>query len=57
MMIKCSACGSELKEPGGLLFGSPEPDGMVTKDHLCVHCLANIRNAFVMFKVLKGMKS
>lgn len=37
---KCAACGKELDEPGGILFGPPEANENVRKRHLCLVCYA-----------------
>lgn len=40
MAIKpvCDRGGSELIEPGGLLFSPPDAGGLVKKYHLCREC-------------------
>jgi len=38
IVLFCDACGSELNEVGGLLFGPPDAFGMTRKQHLCVTC-------------------
>ena len=36
--VKCSRCGEELFEPGGLAFSPPDEHDSATKYHLCKHC-------------------
>lgn len=39
----CDACHEELTEFGAILFGPPDSDGRVRKEHVCVACYAIVR--------------
>lgn len=34
----CNACFDQLDEPGALIFGPPDEDGLAKKWHICAFC-------------------
>lgn len=36
--VRCDCCHKELNRPGALIFGPPEEDGTVLKEHICYDC-------------------
>lgn len=40
--VTCTMCQKELKQPGALVFSSPDENGSVIKHHICVNCEVNI---------------
>lgn len=44
---KCDSCGLELQEYGAILFGPPDEENKVVKNHLCVSCYEEILKTYV----------
>lgn len=42
--VECARCDEELNEPGAILFGPPDSDGLLYKRHLCSTCYWAIAN-------------
>lgn len=42
ILVNCTACGEQLKQPGALLIGPPYNLSWVMKMHLCVGCYPKI---------------
>lgn len=36
--VYCCECGNELQEPGALVFGPHDGDGLRPKKHVCLGC-------------------
>lgn len=51
--VKCSVCGEDLYEPGGLVFSPPDNKGICKKNHLCKKCYDTVSRIFLNIKEVR----